>query len=797
MRDEAQVVQDLPKALISWYKFEKDKKALFITGTLPEFEVLFSVLEDKGLEVTKLHKYQLTDFEMEYVSHDIPEEYQNIDLSIYEHYFDYIILTGILEQVVDAATLIDRMPFFLAPNGKILIGVNNRYALRGFCGDKDVTTGHVLDGIDNYINVSVKRMETIGGHAYSKSELEKMLTKAGLQSSFYSVFPCIERPQIFLKYGYKPNERLDVRIFSEYINPETVYLYEEKLYDDLLANDMLHQMANGYFVEATADGRLSDADQITVQNDRDPETCVATYVYLDRVEKVPMYKAGIDKVSQLKDNTEYLIEHNVPMAEAAVDSDQESFVTKYIQGVIYTDYLRTCLREDKGKFLSELTRFKNIIDNSSDAVPYDEYDWLKFDPYWEKRREDDPTKYKWRDLAFGSRREQESIGVILKRGYIDLVSLNCFETSEGPVFFDQEFYIDNFPANAIFIRTIDFIYRDCYEMERLFPKDELLDHFHLKDNQEIFRKQQFKYLSELRNEIALSNYNLRKRKEYSVMMKNRFRMDFPQEEYNRLFDDIFKDVDNKQIYLFGSGDFAKKFIDQFGQYYEIKAILDNNSEKWGTDLYGIPICSPAVVKDEKLPYRVFICIKYYEDVLLQLKKMNIREISIYDPRIEYPRPIKFKAQGDNGPKPYHIGYVSGVFDMFHIGHLNLLRRSKELCDYLIVGVVTDEQVMNGKRTRPVIPFDQRLAIIEGCKYVDEAVEIPVDKPSSIDAFHMYHFDVQFSGSDYEHDKGWLAQREYLRKHGSDIYFFPYTEGISSSGLKRELKGKGDTEASKQ
>ena len=128
--------------------------------------------------------------------------------------------------------------------------------------------------------------------------------------------------------------------------------------------------------------------------------------------------------------------------------------------------------------------------------------------------------------------------------------------------------------------------------------------------------------------------------------------------------------------------------------------------------------------------------------------------------------------------------------MFHIGHLNLLRRSKELCDYLIVGVVSDEQVMNGKRTKPMIPFDQRLAIIEGCKYVDEAVEIPANKPSSVDAFNMYHFDVQFSGSDYENDKGWLSQQDWLRKHGSDIYFFPYTEGISSSGIKQELRDQG-------
>ena len=145
---EQNIVQNLPKAIISWYKFEKGKKALFITGTLPEFEVLDSVLEDKGLEVTCVHKYQLTDSDLEYVEPIIPDQYKNVDLNQYSHYFDYIILAGLLEQVVDAQTLMDKLPQLLAPKGKVLIASNNRFAMRHFCGDKDITTGHVLDGIE-------------------------------------------------------------------------------------------------------------------------------------------------------------------------------------------------------------------------------------------------------------------------------------------------------------------------------------------------------------------------------------------------------------------------------------------------------------------------------------------------------------------------------------------------------------------------------------------------------------------------------------------------------------------------
>ena len=135
--------------------------------------------------------------------------------------------------------------------------------------------------------------------------------------------------------------------------------------------------------------------------------------------------------------------------------------------------------------------------------------------------------------------------------------------------------------------------------------------------------------------------------------------------------------------------------------------------------------------------------------------------------------------------------MAGVFDLFHIGHLNLLRRAKEQCDYLIAGVVTDEQVVNNKKTKPYVPFDERLAIVQACRYVDEAVEIPADKPGTEEAFYRYHFDAQFSGSDYEHNPYWLAKREFLRQRGSDLVFFPYTEGTSSTEIKDLIRDGGN------
>lgn len=153
--------------------------------------------------------------------------------------------------------------------------------------------------------------------------------------------------------------------------------------------------------------------------------------------------------------------------------------------------------------------------------------------------------------------------------------------------------------------------------------------------------------------------------------------------------------------------------------------------------------------------------------------MGIREISVYNPALEYDRPLKLMAAGQQEEnKRYHVGYVAGVFDLFHIGHLNLLKRAKEQCDYLIVGVVSDEQVIRDKRTSPYVPFEERKEIVQSCKYVDEAVRIPEDHPGTEEAYRRYHFDAQFSGSDYENDPDWMAKREYLRQHGSELVFSP-------------------------
>lgn len=135
-------------------------------------------------------------------------------------------------------------------------------------------------------------------------------------------------------------------------------------------------------------------------------------------------------------------------------------------------------------------------------------------------------------------------------------------------------------------------------------------------------------------------------------------------------------------------------------------------------------------------------------------------------------------------KKYKIGYVPGVFDLFHVGHLNLINRCAEVSEYLIAGVLTDELVMHFKGKMPVIPFEQRFAIVQAIKGVDEVVRVDFSNTVKMDAWKLYHYDAYFSGSD--HGSEWNHEKKALQEVGSDIVFFPYTQSISSTMIKQQL-----------
>jgi glycerol-3-phosphate cytidylyltransferase len=131
------------------------------------------------------------------------------------------------------------------------------------------------------------------------------------------------------------------------------------------------------------------------------------------------------------------------------------------------------------------------------------------------------------------------------------------------------------------------------------------------------------------------------------------------------------------------------------------------------------------------------------------------------------------------------GYVPGVFDLFHIGHLNILRSAREQCDWLIAGVVTDENAYRAKSRMPVIPLAERVSILEHITLVDEV--IVEHQPSKLEVWRDHPFDVIFKGDDWRGTpKGERLERD-LATVGVEVAYFPYTMHTSSTLLRAALE----------
>lgn len=130
-----------------------------------------------------------------------------------------------------------------------------------------------------------------------------------------------------------------------------------------------------------------------------------------------------------------------------------------------------------------------------------------------------------------------------------------------------------------------------------------------------------------------------------------------------------------------------------------------------------------------------------------------------------------------------IGYTTGVFDLFHIGHLNLLKNAKGLCDKLIVGITTDELV-SYKNKKAVIPFEERIEIVRNIKYVDAVV--PQENMDKIEACKKLKCDVIFVGDDWYNTPKWKDIEEELKGVGVKVIYFPYTKGTSSTLINEIL-----------
>lgn len=767
-QDCESIIRDFSKGALVWYNFRQDSRILYI----------YSRQADKAVLELLKSKEKVDDCSVE----------QLLNNQIAGNAYDYIVGVDVIEESRYPQKLLNICHGLLKSEGRLVIGTENRYAIKYICGDRDPYTNHNFDGIENYRRLSDADRDSIAGRCYSMSELKLMLSQAGFENDkFYSVMPSLQETQLVYAEGYEPVEELAMRYFPLYNYPDSVFLEEQYLYTDLIKNGMFHKMANAYIIECSMDGQLDDTLHATISLDRGHDNALVTSICehdgVRNVIKKAVYEEGIHKLKEMQDNLNDLHARGINVVVSSVEND--TFIMPYVDAPVAMNELKAIAKKDKNAFLKAMDDMNELILNSSEHTGI--------------------ISEKDRNSADG-----RDLGPILERGYIDMVPLNCFydgtieDSRSRFIYYDQEFYWDNCPAKAIMYRSISIIYDGTdKEFERIMPRTELLDRYGLAECEDLWQRMSSRFTETLRNQKQLRPYYENKRVDGRILYTNREKINYSAKEYQRIFVDIFNDYsDDKKLILFGSGRFTERFLFEFAGDYSIYSIVDNNSAKWGTTMAGIPVNSPDILREIPESERhIIICIKGYNGVVNQLKDMGITDFHIYDPGNDYPNKSKehvaqsLAQTGDSGlkesgmDKPYNVGYIAGVFDLFHVGHLNMFKRAKEQCKYLIVGVVSDEGVRLNKQAEPFVPFEERIEMVRSCRYVDEAVKLPLNFAGTRDMFKKYHFDVQFSGSDYEHDPAWLSEKEFLEKNGATMIFFPYTQSTSSTKLKKAIEGR--------
>ncbi len=758
MTDTQPLIREFPKGLLKWFPFSKEEKIIYIGSASDAY---YEALVELGHDV---------------ICVSLEESVQPEWNGKYRYFFDCLVSVAELEKAANPDRVLGIWKELLIKNGRLLLGMNNRFGIRYFCGDRDPYTDRNFDGIENYRRYFVKKEDVLTGREYNRAELEMLLDAAGWTNrKFYSVFPDLDAPSFIFAEEYIPNEELSTRCFPRYHYPDTVFLEEEFLYSDLIKNGMFHKMANAFLIECYKDEicECSDIEHVTMSLDRGQKDALFTIIHNNGiVEKRAAYEEGMHRLDEMLKNSEDLKAHGVEVVQANIDG--KSYKMPFVESETALIYLQNLAHTDVNKFVREMDGFRTIILKSSEHVIIKQ---------WNKDVE------------------------CLKKGYIDLVPINCFAVDGEYLFYDQEFCIENCPIDTIVMRLIDFVYGDI-GIESILPRQFFYTRYGIEEDKiRDLRLVANNFLIKLRKETELATYHETYRRNPEVVNANRQRMNYSEEEYQRKFVDIFRNLGDRKLILFGSGAFTKRFIAMYGKSYEIACILDNNEDRLGQRLDGYEIKSPEYLNElSKKDYKVLICIKSYVSVAKQLESMGIMDYGIFDTGRSYAKPVyrqegiepriglsakaarpqQSQESGTETKKKYHIGYVAGVFDMFHTGHVRLLQRAKKLCDYLIVGVVSDEDCYRQKNKYPVISCEDRVEVVKACRYVDQVEALPTGFGGIRDAYKMFQFDVQFSGDDHGDDGSWLAEKEYLNKHGADLVFFDYTKGISSTEIRERL-----------
>lgn len=756
----ASYLSDIANGLLGWYPFEKDGNILQIGSWFGAFTEMLSfkcqkitIVENDSYRADKTKK-RLKDIEnVEVLQKDLLDYCKSCS-----HTFDYIIFAvdENIEKIPDSISylkIIKAIKSILNEKGKLLLAVSNRLGVKYFCGVPDPDTAIRFDGITE---------NNSGFYRFSREELLNLIKSLGFSNvKLYYPMPDHHHTQVIYTDEMRPRvdvlERLHV-----YATHKTHRLLDEWiLMKQLAQNSVLHCFTNSFLVEA-GNTPCSSVIYSALSAERDRDRAFATNIYDNQtVEKIPLYPDGRAGLKNLLQNTQELSQRGIPVL--AMKEKENAILMERINVPSLSQYLQEAVRENVKLFTDCMDRLYNDILKSSEYVPAE--------------------KNCMRHLA-----PEKDWGVILKKAYIEMIPVNSFWKNGDILFYDQEFTRDNCPANYVLFRALRDIYTFSPEIEEKISLEKIKDKYGLSETWDFYAREEERFQTELRRRNLYCGFYPWVKHLFATVQENRHQLDVSEDKKKYDYFNPFSNLDDRRIVLFGAGRMAGHYLNRYGREYPPVFIVDNNQNLWGSKKENIEIKAPeAILRLMPGTYRVVITMGNYEPIVSQLESMGIGVDSYRIFTREMDALLSGKLVNPMSDGKYHIGYVTGVFDLFHIGHLNLLKNCKSRCHYLVAGVLTDELTEHDKNKTPFISFEERMEIVSQCKYVDRVIPVDFHNTNKVDAWKELRYGCLFSGSDHKGEPYWVWLQRQLQSLGSELEFFPYTQSTSSTMLQAAIR----------
>lgn len=736
----AEYLSELSNGLFGWYPFPIESTILQLGSWFGAFTEMLS-FRCKDITVIEHDPYRayMTEKRLKDLG-NVRVVNKNIVDYCKEHRdkFDYIIWAidekiDVIPDIDTYASIFNALKGILGDDGKLLFAMPNRLGVKYFCGVPDPYTKLPFDGITEH-NSKLYR--------FDREELLRFMKSLGFRyRKLYYPMPDHRHVQLIYTDELRPGADVLERLHTYSDYKDQRILDEWVLVGKLAGNDVMHCFSNSFLLEAgSTPGSGVIYSALSVERER--ERAFATNIYNGgTVEKVPIYPEGRAGIRRILDNTGELSKREIPTLE--MKEEDGKAVMKRVLYPSLSSYLKDISLKDREGFIRCIDKLQEYIYRSSEHVAAEKNCMRALNP-------------------------QADWGVILRRAYIEMIPVNSFCNNGKILFYDQEFTRDNCPAGYVMFRALRDLYAFSPDIDKCVSLEYMKERYGLNSTWDLYAKEEERFQTELRQRNVYSGFFYWVKHLFDTVQENRRQLQMKGKREPDYFNAI-SNLDGRRLILFGSGKIAENYLSKYGKTYPPVFFIDNNGDKWGRKKDGIEIKAPnEVIKLMDGTYRVIIAVKDYKPIVNQLEKMGVSKESyrIYDREIDELLAGKLKAVITDGK--YNVGYMAGVFDQFDVNHLSLLKQCKMHSHYLIVGVYTDELLMEKGYERSKIPLEERLEMVRQCKYVDRTIPIDSYNVDEIQLWKELKFGCLFTDKAYEKEFDQIWLRRKLRALGTEI-----------------------------